>query len=122
MKFLQPFVISRKRQAAMAFKADGVAHFILQTAEKRRRILRQFGHILAYPQLPDQTGGVPRGARGQALAFKQYNVLPAKIGQVIGEAAADRAATNNHHPSGRGNGGGHGRSPRRWLAVAFSRA
>ena len=42
-----------------------------------------------------QPGGVPGGARGQAVALEQDDVLPAHVGQVVGDGAADDAAADD---------------------------
>ena len=42
-----------------------------------------------------EPGGVPGGARGQPVALEQHDVLPAHVGQVIGDRAADDAAADD---------------------------
>ena len=46
-------------------------------------------------QLADQARGMPCGARGELFAFKQHDVFPAQLGQVIGDGTADDTATDD---------------------------
>jgi hypothetical protein len=46
-------------------------------------------------QLPDQTGGMPGRAAGEAALFEQHDIRPTELGQVIGNRAADNAAADN---------------------------
>ena len=44
-----------------------------------------------------QPGGVPGGARGELVALHQHHVVPAEMGQVVGDRRADDTAADDHH-------------------------
>ena len=47
------------------------------------------------PGAGDEPGGVPGGARGELVPLQQEDVAHAERGQVVGDAAADDATTDD---------------------------
>ena len=84
----------------------GLARFLLQSPEEVRGVAGQFRLRAAFPQLPDESGGVPGGARRDLLAFDEHprNALRSKV---IERRATDDAAADDR--DGRGGGELHDR-------------
>ncbi len=61
------------------------------------RIFRKLGLRLRVAQRGQQSRGVPGGSRGELRALEEHDVAPAELGEVIGDRAADHAATDDHH-------------------------
>ena len=60
------------------------------------RVLAHLGRGLGGRAEGDhQPGRVPGGARGEPVALEQHHVLPAHVGQVVGDRAADDAAADD---------------------------
>src|SRR6266446_6723321 len=64
------------------------------------------GHRARAAEAADEPGGVPGRAARELLALEQNDVTPAELDQVIGDAAAGDAATDDDDA-----GLGHGRAP-----------
>ena len=65
--------------------------------EHARRVARR-------TQLADETGGVPGRAVGELVLFEQHDIGLAHRGQVVGDAAPDDPATDDHDPGLRRHG------------------
>jgi len=76
-------------------RAGGLPGLGLEAAIERRRTLHEAREILRAAQLPDQTGGMPGGAMGQAAALEQQHVSRALAGKMVGDSAANHAAAND---------------------------
>ena len=87
---------TRHGQAAAPLPARRQPGFRLQHAVQLGAVLDQPGHVVVGPELPDQARRVPRGAAAQASLFEHHHVVPAQLGQVVGDAAADDAAADDH--------------------------
>ena len=60
------------------------------------RVLAHLGRRLGGRAEGDhEPGGVPGGAGGEAVALEEHDVLPAHVGQVVGDRAADDAAADD---------------------------
>ena len=86
--------VTGQPQAAVHLPARRLAGFFLKPVVEVDRITQKLGDIGVSPELPDQPGGVERGAAGQLGAFDQHH-LPPEFGQMIGGRAADDAATDD---------------------------
>ena len=65
-----------------------------------------------------QPGRVPRRARGEPVALEQHDVLPAQVGEVVGDRGADDAAADDHDPRSGGQVGRHRRGEaHRWAPI-----
>jgi hypothetical protein len=60
-------------------------------------VLSQASEVLRCSQLTHKTGGVPSGAARKLLALDQDDIGYSTFCQVIGNAATDNAAANNHY-------------------------
>ena len=83
--------------AAAAAEPGGQAGLGLQPVVQLGGVLDQAGAVLRGAQLADQAGRVPGAAAGQLALLEQEHVGPAHVGQVVGDAGADHAATDDHH-------------------------
>jgi hypothetical protein len=54
-----------------------------------------FVRLLLLRNCPTRTGGVPRGAVRELQALEEHHVVHAALGEVIRDAAADRAAADD---------------------------
>ena len=60
------------------------------------RVGGEAGHVLGGPKAPDEAGGVPGCTAGQCVALQKDDVGPAQFGEVVGDAGAHYAATDDH--------------------------
>ena len=96
-KFLQAGQVGGNGNRAGLAKAGRLAGFLLQRSVQVGGVLRQAGQVVGGPQLAHQAGGVPGGAAGQLLAFKQDHVGTPTQSKVIRQAASDDATAHNDH-------------------------
>src|SRR5271165_2359582 len=89
--------------AAAAPEAGAQAGLRLQPGVQLGGVLDQAGAVLRGAQLADQAGRVPGGAAGQLPLLEQEHVGPAQLGEVVADAGADHAATDDHDPGAGGN-------------------
>src|SRR5262249_37058874 len=82
-------------KAAVLLVAGGLAGLALQGLVEVDGGFVELGGGGGVGHGPHQAGGVPGGAAGELLALEQQHVLPAELGQVIGERAADDAAADD---------------------------
>ena len=104
VQLFQPLGGERGRNRADLTKARGHPCFGLEPGVKLGRVAGQFCHIRRGAQLPDQPRGVPSCARRQLFAFQEHHILPAELGQVIGNRTANNAAANDDHTGMGGKG------------------
>ena len=71
--------------------------FGFQLRVKLNAVLQHAGKVAIRAQLSDQSGGVPGRTAGKLVFFNQHDILPAHLGQMVGGAAADNTATDNHN-------------------------
>ena len=109
-EFLQPLTGQGDRDRTDLPQAGGDAGFGLKPLVELGRIAGELGHVRTGAELTDETGGVPGGAGGELLAFKQDHVFPAELGQMVGDGAADDAAADDDD-AGLGGKVGHDRFP-----------
>ena len=95
--FGEPFVGAGDGQAALAAEAGRLAGFGLQRLVKADGIARELGQRGGRAELVDEARRVPRGAAGEMPALEEDHVAPPELGQVIGDAAPDDAAADDHH-------------------------
>ena len=108
LQFLEAFLIGRHRDRAALAITRRLPGFRLKPAVQFAGVLGELGHVDRGAQLPDKAGGMPGGAAGQLLAFAQHDVLPADLGQVIGDRGADHPATDDDHAGTIGKVNSHG--------------
>ena len=77
---------------------DGLTGLGLEPSVQLDRVLEHARRVARRAQLADQSGGVPRGAVGELVLLEQHDVGLAHRGQVVGDAAADDAAADDHDP------------------------
>jgi hypothetical protein len=74
------------------------AGFLLQSAAKLHGILGHLeGRFSAKTTAADQARRMPCRPGRQLGSFQQHDIPPAKFGQMIGDAATDHAAANDHY-------------------------
>ena len=93
----EPFVGAGDGQAALAAEAGRLAGLCLQRLVEADGIARELGQRRGRAELVDEARRVPRGAAGEMPALEEDHVAPPELGQVIGDAAADDAAADDHH-------------------------
>jgi hypothetical protein len=98
LELLEAIRVGGDPQAAVLLEAGGLAGLGFQPAIEVGGVDRQLGQVKRRAQLSHQTGGMPGGAASELLAFQKDDVLPAQLGQVIGDRAADDAAADDDHP------------------------
>ncbi len=91
--------------------AGRLARFGLEPAVEVLRVLRELGLRLRVAQRRQQARGVPGRATGQLLAFEQHDILPAELGEVVGDGTADDTAADDHDLRAAGKRIRHG-----WIA------
>src|SRR3546814_1664772 len=75
--------------------SDGLPGLRLQPLVELDRALQHAGGVARGAELADQAGGVPGGALGQRRLLQQDDVLLARLGEVVGDGAADDAAPDD---------------------------
>ena len=92
--------IGRRREpkTADAVPARGLTRFGLEPCVELGRVAHELREVAAAAQLPDETGGVPRGAVRELQALEEHHVVHPALGEVIRDAAADRAAADDDDP------------------------
>ena len=99
--------------AAGAAEARGLPGFRLQPLVEIGAVLGEPGEILSGAQLAHQPGGVPGGAARDLAPLQEQHVAPAELRQMVGDAAAGDATTDDHNPRVRRERAGHGTTPTR---------
>ena len=93
--------IARGLQVADRLEAGREPGLVLERRVEVGRVLRHPGERLGgHAARHDQPGRVPRGARGELVAFEEDDVGPAEMCEVIGDAGADHATADDHDPGG----------------------
>jgi hypothetical protein len=72
-----------------------VARLLLERGVQLDAVLAHARHVAVRPHLPDEPGGVPRGAAGELALLEQQHVGDAELRQVIGGGAAGDAAADD---------------------------
>ena len=83
--------------------ARGLARFGFELAVELGGVAHEARQVAAAAQLSDQSRGVPRRAVRQLQALQQHHVALAALGEVVGDAAADRAAADDDDAGGGGD-------------------
>ena len=85
---LEPVGVGGDLDEADGLEAGRLAGLGLEPAVEVARVLAHLGRGLRRRAERDhQPGGVPRGAGGEPVALEQHDVLPAHVGQVVGDRA-----------------------------------
>jgi hypothetical protein len=82
-------------QAAGAVPGDVLAGQFLQLRVERVGVVVDLGHVVVADETRALAGRVPGGARGELALLDQHGVGPALQAQVIGQAGAHDAATDD---------------------------
>ena len=83
-------------QTADGLPTDIDPGFGLQCRVQFDAVLVDFGHAVAGAQLSNQSCRVPSRATTQFALLEQHHIRPAEFGQVVRDARADDAATDDH--------------------------
>ena len=83
-------------QAAQLVPAGILAGLLGQLGVEADRVLHHLGQADGRAQLADQAGRVPRRAVGQPVLLDQDDVRPAQLGEVVEDAAAADAASDDN--------------------------
>ena len=86
-------------QAADLVPVDGLTGLRLEPAVQLDRVFEHACRVARRAQLADEPRGVPRGALGQAVLLEQHDVGLAHRRQVVGDAATEDAAADDHDSS-----------------------
>src|SRR5689334_13455308 len=87
-----------------------MASLLFQRSVQLGAVLVDLRHGIGRAQAPDESRRVPGGAAGQLVLLQQQDVLPAQLGEVIGDAAADDTAADDNDFGLRGNGCRHAKT------------
>jgi hypothetical protein len=85
-------------QAAYAAPADILSGLTADPGEEGGAILHQPREVRFGAELAHEAGGVPGRARRQRPLFEEQHVLLARLGELVGDAAANRAAADDDDP------------------------
>jgi len=105
---LPTLLVVRNGDRAGGAVAGGLAGFVLELLEQSGRVGGELGQRVRRLELTDQPGGVPCRATGERALLQHGDVGDAPTGQVVGDAAADDAATDDDDFSTIRNARGHG--------------
>jgi hypothetical protein len=83
-------------QAPDRLPLDRLAGVGLDFRVERGAVLHQAREVALRAQLPDEPRRVPGRAVRQPALLEEHDVALAELGEVIGDRAADRAATDDH--------------------------
>jgi hypothetical protein len=79
-------------------EAGGVARLGFQPRVQVARVpAEEQRGLVGHPGRGDQPGRVPGRPGRERMLLKQDDVSPAQMGQVIGDAAADNSAADDHY-------------------------
>ncbi len=92
---VEPLLRAGEVEAAGDVHAAGDAGDRLDLLVEVDRVLLQLGDVGVAVQRVHAAGGVPGRAGGELGALDQHEVVPAALGQVIGDAGADDAAADD---------------------------
>ncbi len=87
---------ARDIDAAAGLPAGCLAGLRLERPVKLDAVAAHASHGAGRPHLADEARGVPSGPAGDPPLLQHQHVAPAELRQVIGEAAADDAAPDDH--------------------------
>ena len=82
-------------EAAALLPAGGEARFLLERRIELDAVLAHARRVARCARLPDQAGGVPRGAAGQLALLEQHDVGDAELGEMVGRRGAGDAAADD---------------------------
>src|SRR5437899_706521 len=69
--------------------------FLFERSIQLGTVLIDFGHRVGGPQTADQACRVPGGTAAKRVLLEQDNIPPTKLREMIRDARADNASTNN---------------------------
>ena len=72
-----------------------------QLGVKLGRVFVDLGHAVAGAQLPDHAGRMPSGAATEQALLQQHDILPARLGQMVGHRTAHNAPSDNDYTGSR---------------------
>ena len=94
---LEPLRIGGQADVSDGVEPGGVTGLLLEAFVKVAGVAAQEQRgLVRHPRRGDQPGGVPGGACGEFMLLEQHDVGPAQVRQVVGDAAAGHAATDDH--------------------------
>ena len=104
---LLPLRRGRQRDMADGAESGGVPGLGFQPGVQVARVpAEEQRGLVGHPGRGDQAGRVPGRSGGERVLLQQDHVGPAQVGQVVGDAAADHPAADDHylgavgHPAG----------------------
>ena len=90
------FCVDGEADGAAAVPAGGEAGLGFEGLVEVRGVEVDLGHVEAADEVRDESGGVPGGAGGEFALFDEEGVGPAFVGEVVEEAGAHGAASDDH--------------------------
>ena len=95
---LEPAGVGGQRDVAHLAEARGVPGLGFQS---RVQIARVAAHeqrrLVGHPCRRDQPGSVPGGAGGERMPLHEDDIGPTQLSEMVGDAAADDATSDDHH-------------------------
>ena len=95
LQFLEALLVRGDRHRTALLEAGRLTGLGFEGGEQVRRVLRETGEVVGRPQLADESGRVPGGARGELLALEKHDVGDPALGEVVGDAAADDSTAHD---------------------------
>ena len=89
--------IGPERQSGGADPSHVMPRLLGELGIQLSRVLVDLGHAVAGAQLTDHAGGMPGGSATDESLLEQHDILPARLGQMIGHRTAHNAATDDDH-------------------------
>ena len=93
--------VSPERQAGGTHPAHVMPRLLGQLGIQLGRVFVDLGHAVAGAQLPDHAGRMPSGAATEQALLDQHDILPTRLGQMVGHRAPHNAPSDNDHAGSR---------------------
>ena len=97
-EFLPALLVGRDGERARLHEARRLPRLLLQVGVEIDRVFREPRQVGGVERRAHQPRRMPGRAAGQLLALQQDHVLPAELGQVIGDGAAGDPAADDDDP------------------------
>jgi hypothetical protein len=82
-------------EAAHLAKAGGLSRFSFQLRKYGHGVLAEFCVAFVGAHGADESRGVPAGPAGELFSLQQNHIVPAELGEVVGDAGAGDATADN---------------------------
>ena len=91
-------VANRQSDGATSMPSRMQAGLRLDSLVQLDGLVVHLGHVQVADEVRNETGCMPRGAGRELVLFNEDRIGPALVGEVVQQANAHGAATNNHTP------------------------